>query len=70
MRPVQDEDSDEIRTGNVFGVQCFFGCANLECENGGSSATFGAWLPDEAIFAVRQWLDTVRFKKTAQASSF
>ena len=60
--------------GQVYAVQCFFGFAKLEepaeSEAAGSRGAFGLYLPDDAIVAVRMWLDTVRFMKTAQASSF
>ena len=61
--------------GDVYAVQCFFGFAKLEepadseSEAGTSRGAFGLYLPDDAIVAVRMWLDTVRFMKTAQASS-
>lgn len=69
MRPFPVKGRLEPWTGSVFGVQCFYGFASLETEQGKHTATFGAWLPDDAIHAVREWLDTVKFKKTAQARS-
>ena len=47
-------------SGKVFGVQCFFGFLSYEHEHKGKQAEFGGWLPDDAIVAVREWLDTVR----------
>ena len=55
-------------SGKVFGVQCFFGFLSCEHEHKGKQAKFGGWLPDDAIVAVREWLDTVKFIKSAQAS--
>lgn len=57
--------------GTVYVVQCFFGFAKLEEPAEASSAddSFGWYLPDDAIVAVREWLDTVKFMKTAQARS-
>ena len=52
--------------GKVFGVQCFFGFTSLDSEQDNHTATFGAWLHDDAIEAVREWLDTVKFTKAAQ----
>ena len=69
MRPFPVKGSPDPWKGSVFGVQCFYGFASLETEQGEHAATFCAWLPDDAIHAVREWLDTVKFKKTAQARS-
>ena len=55
-------------TGNVLGVQCFYGFLSLEEQQGAHTATFGAWLPDDAEYAVRERLDTVKFIKSAQVS--
>ncbi|DBA95799.1 hypothetical protein WJX77_007107 [Trebouxia sp. C0004] len=60
---------NKSHAGSVFGVQCFYGFLSLETEQGEHVATFGAWLPDDAIHAVREWLDTVKFKKTAQTEA-
>ena len=52
-------------------MQCFFGFEKLEEPDAGlSGGAFGSYLPDDAILAVREWLDTVKFKKVAQASFF
>ena len=50
----------------MFGVQCFYGFQKLDNIQGPHKATFGGWLPDDAVKSVREWLDTVRFKKCAQ----
>ena len=54
--------------GPVFVVQCFFGFAQLETPAAASTSQehFGLYLPDDAIEAVREWLDTVKFTKAAQ----
>lgn len=43
-------------TGEVFVGQCFYGFQALELENAGKAATFGGFLPDDAIVAVEDWL--------------
>ena len=43
-------------TGEVFVGQCFYGFPALELENAGKAATFGGFLPDDAIIAVEDWL--------------
>ena len=53
--------------GNVFAVQCFYGFASLDDPSAETSHdVFGSYLPDDAVVAVREWLDTVKFMKTAQ----
>lgn len=63
MRPFPNNWS-----GEVIGDQCFFGFPTCEDQHKGKRAEFGTWLPDDAIEAVREWLDTVKFIKSAQAS--
>ena len=63
VRPYPDGAS--TWKGNVYGVQCFFGFVELEEPRSGTNA-FGLYLPDDAIVAVREWLDTVKFMKNAQ----
>lgn len=64
LRPYSDGTS--TWQGKVFGVQCFYGFDKLDTQQGTFKATFGGWLPDDAVRSVREWLDTVRFKKCAQ----
>ena len=66
LRPYPDGPS--TWKGKVFGVQCFFGFQKMDTLQGTHKATFGGWLPDDAVASVREWLDTVRFTKCAQAS--
>ena len=47
-------DSNGTWKGNVFGVQCCYGFASLDDEQGGHRAVFGEWLPDDAVRAVRE----------------
>ena len=42
--------------GEVFVGQCFYGFQALELENAGRAASFGGFLPDDAIVAVEDWL--------------
>ncbi|DBA75648.1 TPA: hypothetical protein ACH3X2_009078 [Trebouxia sp. C0005] len=49
-------DQDGPRTDNVFVGQCFYGFKSLDHTNAEHSAEFGAWLPDDAIDAVKLWL--------------
>lgn len=59
-------DQDGPRTDNVFVGQCFYGFKSLDHTNAEHSAEFGAWLPDDAIDAVKLWL--AAHSKSIQAS--
>lgn len=65
------EDDTEPWRGTVMGHQCFYGFKHLEYSNAEldkngvatghvHEATFGGWLPDDAITAVKQWLQAKR----------
>ncbi len=49
--------------GEVTVIQCFFGFSDLEYENDGHQADFGGWLPNPAVHAVGDWLETHGFLK-------
>ena len=69
LRPYPDGPG-KVWKGEIFGQQCFYGFQDLDTVQGSHQATFGGWLPDHAITAVREWLDTVHIKQSAQASRF
>ena len=69
LRPYPDGPG-KVWKGEILGQQCFYGFQDLDTVQGSHQATFGGWLPDHAITAVREWLDTVHIKQSAQASRF
>ena len=53
--------------GQVMAGQCFYGFTELESSDPAGEAEFGAFLPDDAITAVGQW---VKARNTAERVSY